>query len=146
MQRSPTSKSSTYAPPHWPKNLGYLTAQQYHFSVKKDVLDIIRGQQLPGSGQPPKPLQSFVVIRRITEPSNNPASVFRVYKDERKCPTQPTVSILQAGCGTVRVICGKKDPTTNIFAGLSRQSSLRRQVAVRLRFIVVSHPRWFGQC
>jgi hypothetical protein len=55
MPRSPTSKSSTYTPPHWPKHIRYLTAQQYHSSVKKDVLEIIRGQQPPDSHQPLKP-------------------------------------------------------------------------------------------
>jgi len=80
MQRSPTSKSSTYTPPHWPKHIRYLRAQQYHSSVKKDVLEIIRGQQPPNSHQPLQ--QSFVVIRRITEPFDHPASIFRVCKNE----------------------------------------------------------------
>ena len=80
MPRSLTSKSSTCVPPHWPKHIRYLTAQQYHSSVKKDILEIIRGQQPPSSHQPLQ--RSFVVIRRITEPSDHPASVFHVCKNQ----------------------------------------------------------------
>jgi len=89
MPRSPTSKSlSTYTPSHWPKDIQYLTAQQYNSSVKKDVLDIIRGQQPSESHQPLKPQPSFVVIRRIAGPIDHPASAFCAYKNDRRCPTQ----------------------------------------------------------
>lgn len=78
MPRSPASKSSIYTPPHWPKHIRYLTTQQYHSSVEKDVLEIIRGQRVPSSHRPLNAQPSFVVIRRITGPSDHPASAFRV--------------------------------------------------------------------
>ena len=124
MPRSPASNSSTYTPPHWPKHIRYLTSQQYHPSVEKDILEIIRGQQPPDSHQPLKSQPSFVVIRRITGPSDHPASVFRICKNDRRCPTQAIISTIQTGCGTVRVICSEKDPATNVSAGLSRRGSL----------------------
>ena len=108
MPRSPTSKSSAYTPPHWPKHIRYLTAQQYHSSVKKDILEIIRGQQPPGPHQQLQP--SFVVIRRITEPSDHPASVFRVCKNEEKCPTQPTISTPKQAVGQFGLFAVKKIP------------------------------------
>ena len=124
MRHSPTSKSSAYTPPHWPKHIRYLTAQQYHSSVKKDVLEIIRRQQAPDSHQPLKPQPSFVVIRQITGPSDHPASVFRVYKTDRTCSTEAVISTIQTGRGTVWVICGEEDTATNVSAGLSGRSSL----------------------
>ncbi|KAF9786085.1 SET domain protein [Thelephora terrestris] len=69
MSRSPSS----YTPPHWPKNIRYLTTQKYHSSVSKDILDIIKGQRLPDSHGHIKPQSSFIVIRKITGPSNHPA-------------------------------------------------------------------------
>ena len=123
MPRSPTSKSSTYTPPHWPGHVRYLTTQQYHLSVEKDVLEIIRGRRPRDFHQPQAAQPSLVVIRQITGPSDHPASIFCVCKDDR-CPTQPTVSILQAGCGTVRAVCDEKDPAPDAFVGLSRRSSL----------------------
>ena len=125
MPHSPASKSPTYTPPHWPKHIQYLTAQQYHLSVSKDILDIIRGRRPPEPHQNIKPQLSFVVIRKITGSSDHPASAFRVCKGAGTHQTEVIVSITQAGCGTIWIVCGEKDTATNVSAGLSGRSSLR---------------------
>ena len=124
MPRSPTSKSSTYTPPHWPKHIRYLTSQQYHPSVEKDVLETIRGKRAPNSHQPLKLQQSFVTIRQITGPADHPASVFHACINDRTCPTQRVVSTIRAGRGTIRAICGEKNTSGGLSAGLFGGSSL----------------------
>ena len=126
MAHSPSSGSSNYTPPHWPKHIRYLAAQQYHSSVNIDILKIIRGKQTPESHQRLGSKPSFVIIRKITGPSNHPASVFFVCQSEEACQTQAIVCTIQIGCGTVWSVCGEEDPATNASVGLSRGSSLRR--------------------
>jgi len=108
MPRSPTSKSPTYTPPHWPKHIRYLTTQQYHSSVKKDVLEIIRGQQPPGSHRPLQ--QSFVVIWRITKPPDHPASIFRVCKSDGSVQLNQRYLYSKQAAGQFGLFAAKKIP------------------------------------